>query len=257
MRLALCLAFALVLLSAFAGGSGAAVGAAPPAAEKILQRMEEVLSAGAREMIQVMEVSDDLGGRQSYRLRVWTEGAERVLVQCLDPAEARGAGLLWADGAFWVYLPAMGRATPLPSALRGVSFLGGDLSYEELGRLSDQRGYCARVVGEEKIGEAACHVLELVPRQAAGPYSRVRLWVEKERFLPRRAEFYQQDGRLWKVLVASFPQRIAGRWVVRRLELENLLERRRTSLEIITLRFRQGFPAAFFTPRTLERGILP
>ncbi|MDI3281625.1 MAG: hypothetical protein QJR13_09665, partial [Bacillota bacterium] len=77
------LAFLLALLSALAGWPGAAAGAAPPAAERILQRMEEAFSAGAREMIQVMEVSDGLGGRQSYRLRVWAEGAERVLVQCL------------------------------------------------------------------------------------------------------------------------------------------------------------------------------
>ncbi|MDI3280088.1 MAG: outer membrane lipoprotein-sorting protein [Bacillota bacterium] len=154
-------------------------------------------------------------------------------------------------------MPAVGRATPLPPALRSVPFLGGDLSYEELGQLFDRRGYRARVVGGEELGGAACHVLELVPRQAAGPYSRVRLWIEKERFLPRRAEFYQQEGRLWKILRASFPQRIAGRWVLRRLELENLLEQRRTSLEIVTLRFCPGFPDAFFTPQTLERGMLP
>src|SRR5690606_37591020 len=94
--------------------------------------------------------------------------------------------------------------------------------------------------------------LSLTPSGASG-YSSLTMWVDAERFVMLRIDFYT-DGGLAKTLHASDVRELDGRLVPFRMEMVPASGRGKTVIQIEEGRFDVPLDGSLCTVRTLERG---
>src|SRR5579859_3717581 len=115
----------------------------------------------------------------------------RRLVNFLSPADVRGTKTLLiehsvADDDIWIYLPAMKKVRRLVASNKKDSFVGTDFSYGDvIGHKIDDWNH--KLVGEEKLGEFDCWVVESTPKTAqiadTSGYSKRVSWIDKRSYV--------------------------------------------------------------------------
>lgn len=152
---------------------------------------------------------------ESSKFRVYGKGTDRSMVEFLAPASEKGRYLLMLRDAMWIYLPSSSR----PIRISPMQRLMGQASNGDVARTSFSVDYTAKSATED--GDA--WVLELEAKDASMSYKRVRLWVDKTSYEPRRADFYVASGKLLKRAHYRKFGEMAGRRVVTEVEIEDLL----------------------------------
>jgi Outer membrane lipoprotein-sorting protein len=186
------------------------------------------------------------------------DGSLRQLVVMREPADIAGAAFLtWIHPDrypdMWLYLPELGRLRQLNPATRGESFMGSDFTYEDLGAPArDERTHA--IVGEPLLDGEPTYEVESVPR-ARDVYSRIRTWVSRETFLPRRVEYFDPNGELLKVGRFDDVRVVKGIPTVFALAMENVRTGHRTAVTLLEADFDRPFDCALFTERGLTRGV--
>ena len=197
LRFLVLLLFAASALSASAAAPRAARSREPGAVE-ILERAEEVRSpdidyAGQFTLGVLDPHRPGVERKAAYTLIA--HGKDCTLALMRSPPELYGAALLIAQGAYWFLLPRGARALQLS----GPQVLTGDASVGDLARANLSGSYEPRLDGNDRLEGEPCWRLELTRTRPGASYPRVRLWVARNGFLPKKAEYYGMTGSLLRV----------------------------------------------------------
>lgn len=260
------LALAAVPLAAAAEG--------PPAPDPSLDAhaiYERVLANRFRSSVQELALrSGDRGGREApvearMLWRRYDEGTDeraggvlsRTLIRYLEPYDVRGAGYLVVnkrDGPDdqFVYLPSMRRIRRVN--LRGETVIGTDLSVEdivprEMDDATYERGDDAEVQGRP------CYVVDAVPvESSASRYSRFRLYVETEHFVPLRTRYWDTAGVEVKELrsPADSVRELDGVWIPLEGTMRQLLDGTYTTIRVVSIAPNARLPERYFSQRQLQ-----
>ncbi len=192
------------------------------------------------------------GQETMYVLAVVSDGRERSLVQVKAPARDAGQSFLMDGDNLWIYNPRLKRALRLPPSGRSESFLGSDISYNDLGGRDLEQDYTPRVLVEDK----SVITLELTPKpQAPTPYGKLTITADVQTFAPAETVFYDQRGRAVKKLVFSEYVKAGARLFPTRVAIEDLLRPGNRTLAVYNAyQFGIAVPDACFTLRALEVG---
>jgi len=155
------------------------------------------------------------GKTDTSRFRVYGKGSDRSIVEFTFPQTEKGKYLLMLRDAMWIYLPTASR----PIRISPLQRLMGQASNGDVARTNFSIDYDAKSVAEE--GEA--FVLDLVAKDPAVAYNRVRLWIDKQSYEPQRADFYVVSGKLIKRATYVHYGTMAGRRVVTEVQIDDLL----------------------------------
>lgn len=250
--------------AAAALGAAAAAGPAGPSAQEILDRVSGtgVLSGTGQARLEL--VTENRRGQQRvYRLEIYraegADGADRQLLEYLEPADVRGTKLLSlgqpdGEAQIWLYLPALGRERRIAGADVQQSFMGTDFTYEEISAGSTyRRDYDAQRLPDQTLDGRPVYVVRLRPKDPSSRYGSVQMWVWQEAFVPLRIDFYDRRGQLEKQLTASdLRQDAEGRWLPYLITMANVKAQTRTIVRV--LEYRPGaVPEEYFTLRYLRR----
>jgi hypothetical protein len=184
------------------------------------------------------------------------DGGLRNLVSFRAPADIAGSALLtWgrADGSadMWLYLPELGRVRQLNPAARGESFMGTDLTYEDLsGYHLEVRTH--RLLGEEEMDGRPTYKVESVPNGEA-PYSRVLTWVDRDTFLPVRIKYFDPAGAHLKTGRFGDVRVVKDIPTIFSFEMQNVQTGHRTRLALLDADYHGGLACEHFTRRYLAR----
>ena len=190
---------------------------------------------------------------------------DRTLVRFLAPNDIRGTGLLvWehpnADDERFLYLPALGRVRRIAGAERQESFVGSDLSYEDVGG-RDLADYAYAFAAENATWMAPdgsplpAWALESRARDRDAEFPRSVSLILKDRFIIAHAEIFNRRNEKAKVLDVRRLERIDGIWTVMDLAVANEQQKTRTELTTTSIRYNVGLTEADFTRRQLEAGV--
>src|SRR3954453_4578736 len=155
------------------------------------------------------------GKTDTSRVRVFGRGSDRSVVEFTFPQTEKGKYLLMLRDAMWMYLPTASR----PIRISPMQRLMGQASNGDVARTSFVVDYNATAVAED--GDA--FVIDLVAKDPSVAYSRVRLWIDRQSYEPRRADFYVVSGKLIKRATYKAYGTMAGRRVVTEIEIDDLL----------------------------------
>lgn len=142
------------------------------------------------------------------------KGTDKTYVEFLSPRE-KGRHLLMLGDDMWVYLPDTSR----PVRITPLERLSGDASNGDVARTNYATDYTPVYLRSEKLGDTACHVLELTARRKGATYQRIVYWLRADDARPLRAEFYLTSGKHIKSTTFDDYAQINGKTLLRRLTL--------------------------------------
>jgi outer membrane lipoprotein-sorting protein len=219
---------------------------------EILKRAEETINAPKDQTIQQTMTLIKAGGSEKSRtLMFYQKGSEQRLIVFLSPADIKGVGFLsLPEDRRYLYMPAFRKIRRIASHIKNEDFVGTDFSYEDLSETQFTEDYTAT---SEK-SEANRYVLVLRPRPEADvSYSKQRVWVDKETFLPVKKEYYSKTGNLIKVLESENIKEVDGYWIAMKISMETLRTGHRTILVMAEIKYDTGLKDRFFTTRNLKK----
>jgi len=141
---------------------------------------------------------------KSYRLEIWTSGADKALIRVLEPKEEAGSGYLRVGDRLWYYHPDVGQAIELPPSALSESFLGADASLEDLYRGTLAESYDVELLGSRPPSEGESAVegdriyrLRLIPKpEAPVVYGKLELEVRGSDCAVLVIDYYDQRETL-------------------------------------------------------------
>jgi hypothetical protein len=262
---AACAAASLILFVAGAAGQKPAI----ETAEGVARQVEERETGRDSRVAMTMRLFDRQGRTRERSLvltslRKGGSRGDRVLVRFLSPNDIKGTGLLvWshpaADDERFLYLPALGRVRRIAGSEKRESFVGSDLSYEDIGgRELDDYTYAfvqrdASWTGPDgRVYPAWQLESKLVDTTAAHP--RTVSLVTKDNFIVVSAEIFNRRNEREKKYDVRRLDRIDGIWTATDLVMINEALGTRTELTVTRARYNVGLTEADFTRRVLEQG---
>jgi len=191
-------------------------------------------------------------------------GEQKALSTFLDPAEVKGTAFLqWshknAPDEQWLYVPDLRRTRRITGDLSNDSFMGTDFSYRDLGILGEAQGWTeeeapSTLVGEEAIDGHPSYVITLRPKQEDIAYGRLQVWLDRDKLVIRRIDFFDKSDTAVKSLTFETIEDLGAFPTPRALEMRNLKTGSRTRIETSDVKYDQGLSDDLFTQRYLERG---
>jgi hypothetical protein len=190
----------------------------------------------------------------TYRKRCGEELRSLTVVQ--QPADVAGAGVLtWMRPNrrpdMWLFLPELGRVRQLNALAQGETFMGSDLTYEDLtGQTFHGRTHA--LLGEEDVGTEPTYRVESRGADVE-PYARIVTWVSRRNFLPVRLEYYDRDGRLLKLGAFAGVREVKGIPTPASITMANVQTGHRTEITVQEVDFGRALECDLFTRRRLTR----
>jgi len=205
-----------------------------------------------------MTITDAKGGtrtREFTILRMNTGGDDQKFYVYFEaPADVRKmAYLVWknagGDDDRWLWLPALNLVKRIAPGDKRTSFVGSDFVYEDVsGRGTEEDDH-------ELIEETDTQYhLRSVPKDPGSvEFAFYELWIDKDTFLPRKAEYTDEKGKLYRRVEALEVEVIEGYPTVLESRVTDLVNGTQTTNVFANVGYDLGLNERIFTERFLRR----
>lgn len=209
-----------------------------------------------------VEMALESGGKIKKSRMLYSYGVDRgngerwTLIRFVSPAEVAGTGLLSLDhpgdaSDQWLYLPSLDRVRRIASNRKGGRFVGSDFYYEDLADREPAMDH-HKLLGEDKVGNVTCTLLESVPVEKSNSvYSKRIACIHPEMLIPLRIDFYGRGKDPVKRLQASRIRKVQDYWTIYQSTMIDLQNDQKTHLITTDLIYDQNLPDNLFTQQGL------
>lgn len=200
---------------------------------------------------------ESLRNMHNKTLEVENDG-DKTLVIFDEPPDVKGTALLSfshkvGDDDQWLYLPELKRVKRIASRNKSGPFMGSEFAYEDISSQEVEK-YTYKYIGEETIEDKAALLMERYPVNPNSGYTRQQVWVDQERYIPLKIEFYDRKNALLKTLVfRGYQQYLGFFWRADQMFMENHQTGKSTLLSWQKYDFRTGLDAGDFNKNSLKR----
>ncbi len=186
----------LALLFCGVGVASTATGITP---EEILKTADQARGnvAGIEWKINLHSVEN--GREQSRTLKVKARD-RNSLAEFLAPARVKGRKLLILDRNMWFVKPGLRKPVPISPRQK----LAGGAANGDIASTNYAGDYRPESVSDDTFNSEECYLFNLVSDNKQVTYDRIRYWVDKERNIGVKAEFYTVSGKLIKTAVFEY-----------------------------------------------------
>ncbi len=225
-----------------------------PTADQILKKVDENMSSENRVFESAMTINGDRNSR-TITSRTYAVGDKKSFTEYLSPAREQGTKMLKLENQLWIYSPSTDRTIQISGHMLRQSVMGSDLSYEDMmddRKLTDI--YNASITGNEEIEGRKVWLLELKAKVTDVAYASRKVWIDTERYIPVKEEFYAKSGQLLKRSTLSDVLKIQGRWFPTKIIFKDMLKQSDgTEFKITSVKFNQEIPEYIFTKAALKQ----
>ena len=183
-------------------------------------------------------------------------GSKQIL-WFLNPADDKGVAFLKIEhddkaDEMRMWLPAFKKVRRISSSKKGDSFMGSDLSYEDMtNRALNENNY--KRLENDMVDGKECFVLEVVPNaEIKSTYSKHITWVEKETLIAIKEESYDLGGSLRKKKKFFFDSN-SGYDVINEIFVEDIQKNHTTKLTMDDIKVDSGLDESLFQEKNLKR----
>jgi outer membrane lipoprotein-sorting protein len=224
-----------------------------PSANQIIDQVDRNMSSKSRVFRATMIVKATRGER-TMEMKSCSEGEKRAFTEYISPAREKGTKMLKLEDQLWMYTPSADRIIQISGHMLRQSVMGSDLSYEDMmddRKLTDK--YDAAVMGEEQVEGRSCWVLDLRAKTDNVAYNQIKMWIDKERSVPMKEEWYAKSGKLLKQTILSDIKKIGSRWFPMKIVYRDMLKTGSgTEFIINEIRFDTVIPESLFSKAALR-----
>lgn len=207
-----------------------------------------------------MKIIDKNGSERTRKfsiLRMNTaDGNQKFYVYFMEPADLyKQVFLVWKnvgvgqDDQRWMWLPALNLKRAIAPGDKRTSFVGSDFVYE------DVSGRNLREDEHELIETTESqYVIKNTPKKPGDvEFSYYTMWIDKDSFLPRKAEYYDKSGKLYRTVEGTKIEIIQGFPTVTESVVKDLNAGSTTVNRFTNMEYNIGLKETIFTERFLRR----
>lgn len=183
---------------------------------------------------------------------------DKSLIVFNSPRDVKGTAFLSFTHALdpddqWLYLPALKRVKRISSSNKSGPFLGSEYAFEDLTSFEVPK-YKYKYLRDEAVDGKECFVLELYPQYEHSGYTRQITWMDKERYIPLKTEYYDRKNALLKTQeFKEYQQYLDQYWRADEMLMTNHQNGKSTVLYWEDYRFGNGLKDRDFDRNTLKR----
>lgn len=205
-----------------------------------------------------MTITDTKGGTRERAftiLRLNTENDnQKFYVYFTEPADVRKmAYLVWknvgGDDDRWLWLPALNLKKRIAPGDKRTSFVGSDFFYEDVSGRSLHEDTHELIEVTDKT-----YLIKNVPKDPGSvEFAWYQIWIDKQTFLPLRAEYYDDSGERYREVEAVEISEVQGHPTVMIAEARDLKSGSVTRNTFEKVEYDIGLQDRVFTERFLRR----
>lgn len=248
-----------LFLALFISLSPTATQAQTPTAEKVGEEMSQRLRSRDEEFVVNMKIIEADGSSKDRQMRIWRLSPEKkehhLLVRMQKPQDLKGTALLATlkgeQEDKWIYLPSTKQTRRLTGESGQGGILGSELSVEDFD-FNREQGAQNTLKKEIEVKGKKYYLIESDVNSTSSNYSKVVSYVSASDFLPVKAECFDKQGKLVKVLdITGYKKVSPTKWRAGKIKIRNMQNKRGTEITISQVKIDQNLKASKFTPKAL------
>ena len=175
----------------------------------------------------------------------------------MEPKDDRGIAFLKIehdnkDDEMRMWLPAFKKVRRISSKKKGDSFMGSDLSFEDLSNRRLNSNDYKRLEDAKWLG-IDCYVLETIPKkESKSNYVRHVSWIDKNHMNILKEQSFNKKNKLEKEKYLSYETR--GKYqLIKKVRVKNLLKKHATEITFSDIVINSGISDKIFNEINLRR----
>ena len=206
----------------------------------------------------VMILTNSKGKTRTHKMISKSKnGSEKQIIWFLEPKDDRGIAFLKIehenrDDEMRMWLPAFKKVRRISSKKKSDSFMGSDLSFEDLSNRRINGNDYKRLEDAKWLGRD-CYVLETVPKkESKSNYVRHVSWIDKNHMNILKEQSFNKKNKLEKEKHFSYETR--GEYqLIKKVNVENLLKKHATEITFSDMVINSGISDKLFNDISLRR----
>jgi hypothetical protein len=184
----------------------------------------------------------------------------RTIIVFQSPKAVAGTRFLTMDNPGnpadrWIFLPELGKVRRVAASEGSGSFMGTDLSYDDVSSAKRDVGLDSHtLLREETLKGHPCYVIESIPKDSSYQYSKMIQWIDKTNQVNHQIELYDRRGNLVKRLEILDLKEVQGRLSSMATRMTTLNAGTSTTITAEILKYDDPIPEGVFTTGYLETG---
>ncbi len=219
-----------------------------------LQKVDDKLNAFSNiHMTLKLIVVSPTGEEKVREIKSWQKGEMRM-TKFLKPSSDRGMAALSTDKVnSFIYFPASKKIRRIAAHVRNQTFLGTELSYEDMSTTRYLDDYDAEIIGETDTHTT----LKLTPKPGSkASYGHIEFMVLKERLTVEKIEYFDKTGKKIKIEERSDWEFYQDKyWNMTKIVVTNTVTGGKTVMELRDTQFDLDLSKDTFTQRNLKRPV--
>ena len=236
---------------------------------EIMEKSREVSRMDGLEAVSTLKIMDASGRERIRQTSMASKlipgtSTEKRIIRFLSPADVKGTGMLIYDyddrnDDMWVYMPALRKTRRIVNSEKGKSFMGSEFSNADMSapRLDD---FKYDLLATENVDGMTCWKIEVVPVDEdvvdEMGFSRKAVWIAQNDYVMRKAEYFDEDGELVKVMTATdvkLLDQAGSKYLATKMEMENRQNGRKSLMVMDKVQFNPAVKDEYFTVDYLEK----
>ena len=225
--------------------------------DELAQKMDSQRTPIDSKVDLLMTLTNQKGKTRSSSLHsIFKDDGTKQMIWFLEPADDKGISFLkiehdGRDDEMRMWLPAFKKIRRISAKKRSDSFMGSDMSYEDMSsRQLDEFKFT--LIGQEVYDSISCHLLESIPREhMRTEYSRHITWVDSTLLIPIKEESFDKSGQLIKEKYFSYSI-IKEYQILTKVHVTNIQKNHSTTLNCENIELDTGVKDDFFHERHLK-----
>jgi len=193
---------------------------------------------------------------RDMELKSWTKGDEMSISLVTAPARDKGSVFLRKGREVWNWIPSVERVIKLPPSMMSQSWMGTDLTNDDLVNQSDiKKDFTHKLLGKETVGDKLCYKIESIPTEnSAIVWGKIIAWIDVSDYIQMKTEFYDEDDFLVNTFSAQNIKMMGGKKIATKIEIVPAEKPgNKTILEYLALEFDKPLDDSFFSTQNMKR----
>ena len=232
----------------------------------IMLKVDERPDGDTRKSTMTMELINKRGSKRVRTMHSYSQdyGKDKKTIMFFEqPADVKGTGFLTWDynddsktDDRWLYLPAMKKTRRISgTSAKKEYFMGSDFTYDDMGN-RDVNADIHQLLREESFNGQTCWVIESIPKENDGMYSKNISWIRKDNYMAVKVEYYDLQGSFVKLLEVNEIKKVDGFWAATEMIMTNHQRNHKTILRLESIAYNVPINKSVFTVNALEKGYL-
>lgn len=224
-------------------------------ATEIVKKADEKMRGKSSRAVMTMKIVRPAWER-SVTMKAWSLGEEYSLILITAPARDKGSAYLKRENEIWHWLPNINRTIKLPPSMMSQSWMGSDFSNNDLVREASMVvDYNHTLLGDSTLSGYESYKIQMNPKpEAPVVWEKVIVYISKDEYLQLRAEFFDENQQVVRVMEGSEISEIGGRLIPTRMEMIPLQEEGKKTIMIYKdIEFDIDISERFFSIQNMKR----